>query len=58
VKIIRDLGAGTAGVPPARVARYRDQVSNCSLSNVMEVTNLDALDAGRRGRLRSQHRGL
>jgi len=54
-KIIRDLGAGTAGVPPARVER--NQVGfiidlNCEL-HLIKV----ARDAGRRGRLRSQHRG-
>jgi hypothetical protein len=54
---MRDLGPGSAGVPvPA--SRGPDQMRNCSLSKLIDVTYVVMWDAGRRGRLRSQDRSL
>jgi len=44
---ITDLGPGSAGVPPARVARYPDR--NYSLSKVVEVTPLGYVRRGQAG---------
>src|ERR1043166_2561987 len=46
---------GPQASPPARVSRNRDREGNFSLTKGVDATQLVSFDAGRRGRLRSQH---